>query len=254
MIISEIAQTNYQALCTNPYPGRGIVVGTQPDGNVIMVTWIMGRSPNSRNRIYSRDDWGRVYTEAADPTAMKDPSLIIYNAMNERDDLFVASNGNQTDTVIEAAGTQTLHDVLFDEGTIYEPDEPNFTPRITASVNAYEVFRLIEFEILKRSRWSPSCDRQSFIYEMIEKGFGLCVTTYTGDGNPLPPFEGEPYLLPIPEGGCEYVAGYFWEALNRDNRVAIAAKEINLVTIESRVAIVNRYSKIEATVPQAQAL
>ena len=130
--IGKTAILNLSRLSSNPYPGRGIVIGTSEDGlHAVQIYWIMGRSENSRNRIFSIDG-GRLFTEAADPAKVKDPSLIIYNAMNEYRGNFIVSNGNQTDTVFKGLrmdASVALRNILVDRQ--YEPDAPNFTPRIT---------------------------------------------------------------------------------------------------------------------------
>jgi IMP cyclohydrolase-like protein. len=237
------AQTNLEALRKNPYPGRGIVVGMDETGKyIIQVCWIMGRSDNSRNRVYDHNYRGHVFTEAADPSKMKDPSLIIYNAMDECGDCYAVSNGKQTDDVVERADIEGLLNVLKAEDYIYEPDKPNFTPRITAITRLDELPHT-EIAILAKSRWGDECDRYFYEYDRHFPGLGFCLTTYTSDGNPLPPFRGEPYLLPL-IGDWETAADTLWAALDPDNRVALAIKMINIKSGVSEIDITNRFRKV----------
>jgi hypothetical protein len=225
----QLAEVNFAALAANPYPGRGIVVGLDETGEqLVQVYWIMGRSENSRNRIF-RSEGGRLFTEAADPSKVKDPSLIIYNAMRETElggiTYAVVSNGKQTDAVADGyAEDQTMHASL--RRFSYEPDEPNFTPRITASCRWEHDNPIIKISLLRMSLFNGDCSRHLFEINGVGKGFGHCITTYSGDGKPLPAFQGEPYVLPLC-GDAETMAHTFWDAaLDADNRVAIAVKLI----------------------------
>ena len=236
------AQANLEALGKNPYPGRGIVIGKRKGGNIIMISWIMGRSENSRNRVYSHDGAGRVYTEAANPATMKDPSLIIYNAMDEANGAYVVSNGVQTD-IVHSANSQ-IGWVMFERDYKYEPDAPNFTPRITGLFNRWNRTG-IEMAIHRRSPFSDAVIASCFFYPEMEPGFGRCLTTYTGDGNPLPSFVGEPFLVIIPRDlSLEHLAECYRASLTAENFVALAAKEIDPQTGRSEVHIVNRFTKV----------
>jgi len=256
--ILRTAASNLEALTKNPYPGRGIVVGLDDSGQfLVQVYWIMGRSENSRNRIFGNEG-GRLFTEAADPSKVKDPSLIIYNAMCETlspDDgeISVVSNGHQTDHVKHAyfngetlgrAMQPSVPEPDRPNVTEYEPDGPNFTPRITAVSSWMNGTAHVEMAILRKSPWNDACDRHLYEFGDIGKGFGYCITTYSGDGNPLPAFQGEPYLLPL-GGDANFIAGTYWDALNADNRVSLAVKFIPK-SGPSHTAIVNRYSKVAA--------
>lgn len=186
----------------NPYPGRGIVVGKD-----CVYYFIMGRSINSRNRIFSFTEDG-IRTEAHDPALVADPSLIIYRPVRAMGDALVVTNGDQTDTIVEMGS--------FRDGCMareFEPDAPNFTPRISAIVNADGSF---EISILKHQP-SGRCLREFFAYEGADEGVGYFISTYQGDGNPLPTFAGEPIevSLPSPEE--------LWDALNEDNKVSLYA-------------------------------
>lgn len=245
--LAILADANLFTLGGNSYPGRGIVVGLDETGNnLVQVYWIMGRSENSRNRIFSTEG-GRLFTEAAHPSKVKDPSLIIYNAMFEVADqqgetISVVSNGHQTDDVAEGfLRGQSFYEVMRDWS--YEPDKPNFTPRITATSSWLgDNETLVEIALLRKSPWSDACDRHLYEINDIDESFGYCLTTYSGDGDPLPSFHGEPYLLSL-RGDADQIAGTFWEVLNAENRVSLAVKFIPKIGA-SRITIINKYSKI----------
>ena len=185
------------------YPGRGILVGRD-----CVYYFIMGRSVNSRNRIFTKTEDG-IQTEAFDASLMKDPSLIIYHPVRKCEGHLVVTNGNQTDTMVDAikAGKCSKHGLMTRE---YEPDEPNFTPRISAILNGDGSF---EISILKYK--DGRCLREFFTYEDCPEGKAYFISTYKGDGNPLPSFEGEPMEVTLP--GPEEV----WAALNSDNKVSL---------------------------------
>jgi len=241
---TTLAQANFLALSQNPYPGRGIVAGLDETGQyLVQVYWIMGRSENSRNRVFKTDETGRLFTEAADPAKVKDPSLIIYNAMRERGDWyntfhFVVSNGDQTDTVTDSVGPLYLSQVLA--GRKYEPDEPNFTQRITAVHLLWKERPQLQMSILRRSMIGPACDRMQFTYDYVHPGFGYCITTYAGDGHPLPPFRGDPLVMPL-TGDMEDIAQTYWYALNEANRVSLAVKWIEIGNGRSDIYIINKF-------------
>lgn len=231
---------NLVKLSRNRYPGRGIVVGLNDTGQyLVQAYWIMGRSENSRNRVFEKDDnTGRVFTVAADPAKIKDPSLIIYNAMLERKGCFAVSNGHQTDTIVDA--DKSFFAAM--QAWKYEPDAPNHTPRISAVCHLKN--RIVaEMAILRKSPWSDACDRHLYSFEELGKGLGFCITTYSEDGDPLPAFRGEPYLLPL-EGNIEVITGTLWSALDSENRVSLAVKFINRTSGASAIRIVNKYAKI----------
>lgn len=239
------ALDNFGRLCENPYPGRGIVVGLNKTGShIIQVYWIMGRSENSRNRVFKADDdTGRLYTEAADPAKVKDASLIIYNAMRERGPRFIVSNGDQTDTVMKFPAPLYLDQALA--GRKYEPDGPNFTQRITA-VTTFEPggSSFAQMSILRKSLFGDGCDRLHYSYRLYE-GFGHCITTYAGVGDPLPAFRGDPLLMPLDqEHGIEEVAVDFWNALDDQNRVSLAVKFIEIGNGRSDIHIINKYRQV----------
>ena len=183
----------------NPYPGRGILVGK---GRVYY--FIMGRSANSRNRVFVKTEDG-IRTEAYDSALLTDPSLIIYHPVRRMGDALVVTNGDQTDTICQYGD--------FRKGLMtrkYEPDEPNWTPRISALINGDGSF---ELSILKHNH--GRCLREFFCYEGCDEQTGYFISTYQGDGSPLPTFAGEPLEVTVPEP--EEV----WAALNADNKVSL---------------------------------
>ena len=188
-----------ELLSRNPYPGRGIVVGDRT-----VYYFIMGRSENSRNRIFVETPDG-IRTEAHDPAKLRDPSLIIYHPVRALEGGLIVTNGDQTDTIWECGDFRRA---LMTR--TYEPDEPNWTPRISALLREDGSF---ELSILKRQ--ADHCLREFFCYEGCEPGCGYFLSTYQGDGNPLPSFAGEPIpvILPEPE--------QVWQALNADNKVSL---------------------------------
>jgi len=242
----EIADANLKKLAENTYPGRGIIAGLdETEKYLIQVYWIMGRSANSRNRIFAETMPGRLVTEAADSTKVKDPSLIMYTAMNSLNNQhFSISNGHQTDDALKAAHwCILLHaDTNFSDKWKYEPDEPNFTPRIT-SVFTKEANNFLQISIIKKSPFDDSCTRHLHLYSNLHPGFGYCVTTYKGDGDPLPSFEGEPFLLPL-EGSHEFILDSYWSTLNQENKISLAVKFINIETWEEKTLIKNKYEKV----------
>jgi IMP cyclohydrolase len=224
----------------NPYPGRGIVLGRSGDGAWVQVYWIMGRSDNSRNRIFVCED-GVVRTEAADPSKVEDPSLIIYNAMRASGHRFVVSNGVQTDAIWAALeASESFVDSLSQWH--HEPDAPNFTPRISGCTDVDAQVQWLS--ILKKSPFSDvASERHFFRFDEVEPGMGYAITTYCGDGDPLPSFEGTPYLLSLP-GSADDIADHFWSKLNRDNRISLAVRRIESKSGELQIVIKNRYSQI----------
>jgi len=189
-----------EILRNNPYPGRGIVVGH----NTVFY-FIMGRSANSRNRIFSLTSDG-IRTEAFDPSKVEDPSLIIYHPVRTTEEGLTVTNGDQTDT-ISSSGF-----VAGSMARTYEPDAPNFTPRISAMVYNDGYF---DISILKHK--NGRCIREFFRYEGCDEGTGYFISTYKGDANPLPTFEGEPIEVSLP------TTDELWAALNEDNKVSLYA-------------------------------
>jgi IMP cyclohydrolase len=235
----QLARVNFEELGNNPYPGRGIVMGRTVTGNLIQVYWVMGRSENSRNRILEREG-DVVRTAPFDASKVKDPSLIIYNAMAHRFGQHIVSNGDQTDTAIDHlemyGGPDGVRKGLRTRS--YEPDAPNYTPRITGYTNARSQSSF--FWLTRRSPNSWISDTSHIYYKdnFATQAIGRCLHTYMGDGDPLPSFERRPYLVPIGEG-AEDTAQMYWDHLNSDNRVAIVAKTIRPQSDEIEYHIIN---------------
>lgn len=238
MLETSVPHRNFAALSRNPYPGRGIVIGRSRNGNAVMVYWIMGRSENSRNRVFMNAG-GRLYTAPAHPAKVTDPSLIIYNAM--RDDgsaHYVVSNGHQTDAAFEGIIAGKVLSVAL-KGWSYEPDAPNHTPRITGR---YSTGRKYPFELSIIRRASYGGEESLFVPFDAPAQTGRCITTYEGDGTPLPSFAGEPYEVPL-EGTPSEIAETYWSALNPEHRVALAVKYVATQQNRSLLHIINRYKK-----------
>ena len=227
-------------LRANSYPGRGIVLGKTPDGKkAVMAYFIMGRSENSRNRIFVETEDG-IRTQAFDPAKMTDPSLIIYHPVRVVGTDTVVSNGDQTDTI---------RDFLL-EGKVFaqplktrefEPDAPNYTPRISGLVHADGSYAL---SILKSADGDPSsCRRQFFGYENPLAGQGHFIHTYMGDGDPLPSFEGEPEQIAIPAASAQEFADLIWESLNADNKVSLFVRYLDIATGETETVIRNKHQE-----------
>lgn len=233
------ADANVAALKANPYPGRGIVVGLSPDGKEwVQVYWIMGRSANSRNRVFVADASLDVRTKAYDESKLEDPSLIIYYAARALPGAHVLSNGDQTDTVWGALRSGgRFEDALATRE--FEPDAPNYTPRITALLDLDESARPYRLSILKRGA-SGGCERHFFDYPAGLPGLGHMIHTYEGDGDPLPSFRGEPREVPIP-GGADESAAFYWTLLDRANRVSLFAKSVDRKSGAVRLRVVNAH-------------
>jgi hypothetical protein len=239
----DAAQRNLdERIRRNSYPGRGLVLGMDEAGDhLVQAYWIMGRSANSRNRVFCADG-GSVWTEAADPAKMQDPALIIYNAMRELTGVYIVSNGDQTDTIF-----QTLaHGGTFEQALStrnHEPDAPNYTPRISGVFDLRSGAPIAKLSVIKASPFGHAASvRCYFQVDRFAPGLGHAVTTYLGDGKPLPSFEGEPFLLPL-TGDAEKIADLLWAALNPENRVALAVKTIAPLSGNSRVVLRNRFAK-----------
>ena len=227
-----------QLLQSNPYPGRGIVLGRSADDTKAVIAYfIMGRSENSRNRVFVETPDG-IRTQAFDPSKMTDPSLIIYNPVRVFGASTIVTNGDQTDTIREglAAGktfSQALHTRTF------EPDEPNYTPRISGLVKKDGDYVV---SILKSADGDPaSCRRYFYAYEKPLAGQGHFIHTYMGDGNPLPSFEGEPEQIAITSETPEEFAQLIWNSLNEENKVSLFVRYIDIMTGNWETVILNKH-------------
>ena len=220
----------------NAYPGRGIVLGRSADNKKAVIAYfIMGRSVNSRNRIFTKTEDG-IRTEAHDPSKMVDPSLIIYHPVRVLPEGTIVTNGDQTDTIRDtmAAGQGYLPALMQRE---FEPDGPNYTPRISGVVYPNGSYML---SILKSFNGDPSCCvRNVFTFDAPKAGTGHFIHTYKCDGNPLPSFEGEPELVSI-SGDIDAFTDMVWTNLNADNKVSLYTRFIDIATGEIEERIVNK--------------
>jgi len=237
----EQAQKNLLELKANSYPGRGIIVGLSENGQyLVQVYFVMGRSVNSQNRVFIIGDERTLETAPADPAKVKDPRLIIYTAMAETANKYAVSNGAQTYDALSVLGLEHAM-----QNWQYEPD-PSSTPRISAVVSPQEgPEQLAEISILKKSPTSDECDRLFYKLPLTTPGLGYCITTYSGDGEPLPAFKGNPYLLPL-EGSINKVRKTIWESLTPENKVCLAVKFIALNNKEVLLKTVNKYNVIKS--------
>ena len=238
--LAAAAEANIASLRQNRYPGRGIIIGMTPDGTRMMqVYWIMGRSENSRNRIFAAEPDGSVRTAARDPAKLADPSLIIYYPVRQVGDAHIVTNGDQTDTIAEAiASGGTFEDAL--RTRTFEPDAPNYTPRISGIVRLGDPAAAYRLAILKTNLGDPAqTQRHFFTYEKPLAGFGHLIHTYAGDGDPLPSFEGEPKPVPLMDG-AEETLEYYWRLLDKDNRISLLVKTIPLDGGKPEIVIRNR--------------
>ena len=223
----------------NAYPGRGIVIGKSADGTkAVTAYFIMGRSENSRNRVFVEDGEG-IRTQAFDPSKLTDPSLIIYAPVRVLGNKTIVTNGDQTDTIYEGMDKQ----MTFEQSLRcreFEPDAPNYTPRISGILHIEAGKYNYAMSILKSNNGDPdSCQRFTFAYENPKAGQGRFIHTYQCDGNPLPSFEGEPKLVEI-SGDIDDFAGRVWESLNDENKVSLFVRYIDIATGAYETRIINK--------------
>lgn len=228
-----------QELKENAYPGRGIVIGRSEDGKkAVSAYFIMGRSSNSRNRIFAVEGEG-IRTEAFDPSKLEDPSLIIYAPVRVLGNKTIVTNGDQTDTIYEGMDKQ----LTFEQSLRcreFEPDAPNYTPRISGIMHVESGNYNYAMSILKSSNGNPdSCQRYTFAYENPVAGEGHFIHTYMHDGNPLPSFSGEPKKVEIGNDMDEFT-DMVWNSLNEDNKVSLFVRFIDIATGEYRTRIINK--------------
>ena len=228
-----------QELKENSYPGRGIILGKTPDGTkAVAAYFIMGRSENSRNRIFVEDGEG-IRTQAFDPSKLVDPSLIIYAPVRVLGNKTIVTNGDQTDTIYEGMDKQLTFEQSL-RSREFEPDGPNYTPRISGIMHIENGKYNYAMSILKSSDGSPeSCHRYTFAYENPKAGEGHFIHTYQCDGNPLPSFEGEPKRIQIPDD-MEAFTTLLWNSLNEDNKVSLFVRYIDIQTGTYETKIVNK--------------
>ena len=226
-------------LNSNTYPGRGIVIGKTKDGKkAVTAYFIMGRSNNSRNRVFVEDVEG-IRTQAFDPSKLEDPSLIIYAPVRVLGNKTIVTNGDQTDTIYEGMDKQLTFEQSL-RTREFEPDAPNYTPRISGIMHVENGKYNYAMSILKSNNGNPeACNRYTFAYENPAAGEGHFIHTYMHDGNPLPSFEGEPKLVEI-NGDIDEFTNMVWTNLNEDNKVSLFVRFIDIETGEYETRIVNK--------------
>ena len=228
-----------EELKNNSYPGRGIIIGKTPDGKkAVTAYFIMGRSENSRNRIFVEDGEG-IRTQAFDPSKLTDPSLIIYAPVRVLGNKTIVTNGDQTDTIYEGMD----HQLTFEQSLRtreFEADGPNYTPRISGIMHIENGGYNYAMSILKSNNGSPeSCNRYTFAYENPAAGEGHFIHTYMHDGSPLPSFEGEPKLISVPDD-MDAFTDLLWNSLNEENKVSLFVRYIDIETGKYETKIVNK--------------
>ena len=228
-----------QELRNNSYPGRGIVLGRSANGTkAVAAYFIMGRSENSRNRIFVTDGEG-IRTEAYDPSKLTDPSLIIYAPVRVLGNKTIVTNGDQTDTIYEGMDRQLTFEQAL-RSREFEPDAPNYTPRISGIMHIEKGSYSYAMSILKSDNGRPdACLRYTFAYKNPIAGEGRFIHTYKGDGNPLPSFEGEPKPVDI-SGDIDAFTKEVWESLNEENKVSLFVRFIDIETGKYETRIVNK--------------
>ncbi len=228
-----------QELKGNAYPGRGIVIGKSEDGKYAVTAYfIMGRSENSRNRVFVTEGEG-IRTQAYDPSKLTDPSLIIYAPVRVLGKETIVTNGDQTDTVYDGISKGLTFEQSL-RSREFEPDAPNYTPRISGMLTVENGRFDYQMSILKSNNGNPAaCNRYTFSYENPVAGEGHFIHTYLCDGNPLPSFEGEPKLVAI-QDNIEIFTELLWNSLNADNKVSLFVRYINIETGEYETKIVNK--------------
>ena len=228
-----------QELRENAYPGRGIVIGKSEDGTKAAAAYfIMGRSENSRNRIFATEGEG-IRTQAFDESKLTDPSLIIYAPVRVIGNRTIVTNRDQTDTVYEGIEKGLTFEQAL-RSREFEPDGPNYTPRISGIMQVENGTYHYAMSILKSNNGNPdSCCRYTFTYENPVPGEGHFIHTYMHDGDPLPSFEGEPKLVKIPND-MEAFAADLWDSLNEDNKVSLFVRYIDIKTGKYETKIINK--------------
>lgn len=236
-----------QYLAGNRYPGRGIAVALAPDGRQVFIGYfIMGRSANSRNRVFEPIDGG-IRTVAADPAKLEDPHLIIYNAVLTLRETTVVTNGDQTDTIARFMNGNLFPGYSFEAALAtrtYEDDAPNFTPRISGVVDMRRGG--YKLSIVKSDEGNAeSVQRQTFDYPQPVAGEGHFISTYVKNGAPIPSFAGEPLRVTIDTNDADKFADKLWASLNEDNKVSLFVRSIELETGEYEDIILNKYTAVE---------
>ena len=229
-----------ELLENNTYPGRGIIIGKTPDGKKAMAAYfIMGRSENSRNRIFTEKN-GEVFTEPFDAAKVQDPSLIIYAAVRTYENNLIVTNGNQTDTIYDGLKEGKCFTKAL-ESREFEPDGPNFTPRISGMLTFGEGDFTYQMSILKSADAQGSaCNRFTYKYAPVS-GLGHFLHTYVCDGNPIPTFQGEPERVAVCDD-IDEMADRLWKSLNEQNKISLYVRCVDLETgaVENRLVNKNK--------------
>ncbi len=233
-----------EALAENSYPGRGIVIGRSGDGRYAVTAYfIMGRSGNSRNRVFVTEGEG-IRTEAFDPSKLEDPSLIIYAPVRVLGPYTIVTNGDQTDTVYEGLSQGKTFEQSLGRRE-FEPDAPNYTPRISGLLHVEDGAFDYALSILKSNEGDPACClRHTFTYDRPAAGEGHFLHTYLHDGSPLPSFSGEPKKVKI-AGDIDSFAKLVWESLNEDNKVSLFVRYLEIATGKYDTRIINKNRKTD---------
>lgn len=226
---------DWKSLKNNPYPGRGIIIGSTKEHQAVIAYFIMGRSANSLNRLLqSRGE--ELFTIPLEEDKIENPELIIYRAMAQIEHQWIVSNGDHTDTILDTLEAGHSFEQAL-EARVYEPDEPNYTPRIAGLFDLSS--RRYKMAILKKSSVDDDCIRHYFDFA-LEPGQGHLIHTYKSDGNPLPPYEGGPKVVPL-VGSAQSLADEIWEALNPETRIGLCVRTLNLETGQMEEKIINRF-------------
>lgn len=231
-------------LSNNSYPGRGILLGKTSDGeNAVLVYFIMGRSKNSRNRVFTEKNSG-IITEAADPAKLEDPSLIIYTPVRTFGNFTIVTNGDQTDTIYDCLeNAQSFEDAL--RTRTFEPDAPNYTPRISGLMHIDDGRMQYKLSILKSNNGNPiAAEKYFFEYPTPLSGEGKFIHTYESDGDPLPSFTGEPHHITLGDADIDEFGGSIWSALNEENKVSLFVRYIHLDDGFVQTRIYNKKAKV----------
>ena len=226
------------AVSATTYPGRGIILGTNDAGKAVAAYFIMGRSVNSRNRVFMPQGDG-LRTEAFDPAKLSDPSLVIYNAVRVLGDTTIVTNGDQTDTIYDHMVSGGSFETALNSRT-FEPDAPNYTPRISGIINMVSDSFSYRLSILKSAMGNPAvCQRYFYDYDRPMTGVGHFIHTYSADGNPLPSFEGEPEPVKL-SGDIDRIASEIWENLNEENKISLFVRVIDPKVHSFTTRIINK--------------
>ena len=240
MDLQSQAKANFESLSSNPYPGRGIIIGRSPSGkSLVQVYWIMGRSEGSRNRIFMEED-GFLKTKLWDESVVTDPALLIYYPMRHVGKTHIVTNGDQTDTIYQALPQGGTFESALETRT-FEPDPPIYTPRISGLMKAGtpDAYQL---SVLKPMSGDPESVMRCY-YNIVSpaNGIGNCIQTYTltADGKPAP-FKGDPYVLPLFDD-IDETAKVYWDVLDPDNKVSLAVKFVDIASDEAALRIINKH-------------